>query len=348
MNIFLSDINAIISGQLIGNPDTPISGFSPIDAIEPGTLIFIQSDEYREHAMHSSAAAVIVPLTMDSLGDKPIIQVETPMLAFMLLLKHYFLSKTYEAGIHPAAHIASSAQIHETAHIAANVVIGANAKVGASSVILAGCVIGDNVVIGEDSCLHPNVVVYDNSIIGNRSVIHASSVIGSDGFGYRLNEGIHQKIPHVGKVVIEDDVEIGANTVIDRASIGVTRIGHGSKIDNLVQIAHSVKIGPHNIICAMTGVAGSSKTGSHVTLAANVGVSDHVTIEDNVVLGARTGVAPKKLLRKGTVWLGSPARPQAKTIEQVVALQQLPDLLLKMRELRKKVAELEKNSISST
>lgn len=341
MNILLSDIQTIISGHIIGDPKTIIQGFSPIDAVEPNTLIFIENEQYKEQALNSSALAVIVPKSIESLGDKALIQVEKPMLSFMLLLNHYFSNKTYQAGIHPSACIDPSASIHETVYIGPNVVIGKNAIIGKNTTILAGSVLGDNTHLGENTCLHPNVVIYDNTIIGNNTTIHAGTIVGSDGFGYRFHDGIHHKIPHVGKVIIEDNVEIGANTVIDRASIGVTRIGQGTKIDNLVQIAHSVKIGSHNIICSMTGVAGSSITGSYVTLAANVGVSDHVTIEDGVTLGARAGVPPKKIIRKG-VWLGAPARPQEKTVEQIVALQQLPELIKKVREMQKRINLLEK------
>lgn len=342
MNILLSEIHSLTSGNLIGDAQTRIQGFSSIDDIEPNTLVFIESEQYAEKAMQSSAAAIIVPFSINELGDKALIQVEKPMLTFMLLLKHFFQDKAYTAGIHPSACIAANAKIHDTAYIGSNVVIGEKTQIGANSVILAGCSVGENVILGENSRLYPNVVIYDNTVIGNRTVLHAGCVVGSDGFGYRYYEGVHHKVPHIGKVIIGDDVEIGANTVIDRASMGATRIGNGTKIDNLVQIAHSVQVGSHNIICSMTGIAGSTKTGSHVTLAANVGVSDHVIIEDNVTLGARTGVAPKKILRKDTVWLGSPARPQHKTIEQVVAQQQLPDLIVKVRELQKKIEKLEK------
>jgi UDP-3-O-[3-hydroxymyristoyl] glucosamine N-acyltransferase len=341
MNLLLSDIHSMTSGKLIGNPDTCIRGFSGIDDIEPDSLIFIDSEQYSDQAIQSLAAAVIVPPTIQALGDKALIQVDRPMLTFMLLLKHFFQDEKYPGQIHPSAVIAADTVVHITAYVGPNVVIGDGCNIGPNAVILAGCVLGNNVSLGESSRLHPNVVVYDNSVIGKNTVIHAGSVIGSDGFGYRLYEGVQHKVPHVGKVVIEDNVEIGANTVVDRASLGVTRIGEGTKIDNLVQIAHSVKIGRHNLICSMTGVAGSSKTGNYVTLAANVGVSDHVVIEDNVVLGARAGVAPKKLLRKDTVWLGNPARPQEKAIAQVVAQQQLPELIKKVRELQKRVKELE-------
>lgn len=341
MNLLLSEIHSMTSGRLIGDPETCIQGFSSVDEVEPNSLIFIESEQYLEKAKQSPAAAIIVSPSIQAVGDKALIQVEKPMLTFMLLLKYFFQDKKYPGEIHASAIVAATAKIHATAYIGPHVVIGEGTHIGPHSVILAGCVIGNNVMIGDSSRLYPNVVVYDNTVIGNRTIIHAGTVIGSDGFGYRLYEGIQHKIPHVGKVVIGDDIEIGANTVIDRASLGSTRIGNGTKIDNLVQIAHSVKIGQHNIICSMTGVAGSSKTGSHVTLAANVGVSDHVTIEDNVVLGARAGVAPGKILRKG-VWLGSPARPQKKTIEQIVAQQQLPELINKVRELQKRVTQLEK------
>lgn len=335
MNILLSEINVIIGGQLTGDETTRIHGFSSIDDVTPQALIFIESEKYQEQAKNSPAAAVIISTSMATLENKPCIQVEKPMLAFMQLLKHFFPDKQYSAGIHPTAVIADDADIHPTAHIGPHVTIGRGTRIGAHTAILAGCVLSDNVKIGDNCCLHPRVVMYDNSEMGNRSVLHAGCVIGSDGFGYRLHEGIQQKVPHVGNVVIADDVEIGANTVVDRASLGSTRIGTGTKIDNLVQIAHSVQIGQHNIICSMTGVAGSARTGNHVTLAANVGVSDHVIIEDNVILGARTGVAPQKRLPKGTVWLGNPARPKDKTIEQVVALQQLPELMKKVRALMK-------------
>lgn len=344
MNLLLSQIHSMTSGNLIGNPDTRICGFSGIDEVEPESLIFIDSEQYIEQAIQSPAAAAIVPPTIHALGNKALIQVDRPMLTFMLLLKHYYQDRKYAGEVHPSAIIASDAKVHPTAYVGPNVVIGEGCEISAHAVILAGCVLGSKVSLGENSRLHPNVVIYDNSVIGKNTVIHAGTVIGSDGFGYRLYEGVQHKVPHVGKVIIEDNVEIGANTVIDRASLGVTRIGEGTKIDNLVQIAHSVKIGKHNIICSMTGVAGSSKTGNYVTLAANVGVSDHVVIEDNVLLGARTGVAPKKILRKDSVWLGSPARPQEKMIAQVVAQQQLPELIKKVRELQKRVNELEAGS----
>jgi UDP-3-O-[3-hydroxymyristoyl] glucosamine N-acyltransferase len=165
-------------------------------------------------------------------------------------------------------------------------------------------------------------------------------VIGSDGFGYTLADGQHMKVPHVGHVVIEDNVEIGANTVIDRATIGATMIGEGTKIDNLVQVAHSVKLGKHNILCAFTGIAGSTVSGNHVVFAANVGVSDHVRIDDGVILGARAGVPPKKHLRHGNIYLGNPARPRDKAIEQELATTRIPIIRKNLKQLSDKVSQI--------
>src|SRR5690606_24806117 len=179
--------------------------------------------------------------------------------------------------------------------------------------------IGRNVIIGEHSVIHPHVTIYDDCQLGARVCLHSSSVIGSDGFGYTFVDGQHLKMPHLGNVVIEDDVEIGANTVVDRATMGATVIGAGTKIDNLVQVAHSVKLGKRNILCAFTGIAGSTSTGDHVIFAANVGVSDHVRIDGGSVLGARTGVPPNKHLKQD-VYLGSPARPKIEAIKHELSI----------------------------
>ena len=200
--------------------------------------------------------------------------------------------------------------------------------------------VGHHVHIGHDTILHPHVTLYDHCQLGERVCIHASSVIGSDGFGYTLQAGQHFKVPHVGRVIIHNDVEIGANTVIDRATIGATVIGEGTKIDNLVQVAHSVKLGQHNILCAFTGIAGSTVSGNHVVFAANVGVSDHVRIDDGVILGARAGVPPKKHLRQGHVYLGNPARPKDKAIEHELATTRIPIMRKNLKRLSEKVNAL--------
>jgi UDP-3-O-[3-hydroxymyristoyl] glucosamine N-acyltransferase len=186
------------------------------------------------------------------------------------------------------------------------------------------------------------VTVYDNTQIGSHVIIHASTVVGSDGFGYTFVDGQHLKVPHLGQVVIEDHVEIGANTAIDRATIGATVIGEGTKIDNLVQVAHSVKLGKNNILCGFTGIAGSTKTGNNVIFAANVGVSDHVRIDDNVVLGARAGVPPHKHLKEGMVYLGSPARPRDVAIKHEPSVNRIPLIRKNIKTLTEQIASLKK------
>ena len=334
MNNTLEQINAIINGNLIGEPTTIIEGFSAIDEIQKNTLIFIESEKYLDNAIKSDAAAIIVPEDVFH-DDKPLIQVKNPTLDFLKLINHFYPAKKYEANIHPQASIAKTAKIGKDVHIGASVVIGENCQIGDSTTILAGAVLTNNICLGNNCCIHPNTTIYENTIIGNNVTIHANTVIGSDGFGYKFNEGIHQKVPHIGHVVIDDDVEIGANSVVDRASIGTTHIGKGTKIDNLVQVAHSVKLGQHNILCAMTGVAGSSTTGDYVIMAANVGVADHVNIGSGVKLGARTGVPPKKNLPENTNWFGSPARPEKKAMVQMAAAQRLPELVEKVKKLQK-------------
>ena len=340
IELCLQDLQDLIGGHLLGDPKTPIHGFSSIEECLPQTLVFVGSEHYLAKADQSEAAALLIPLQC-TLSEKPAIQVDSPKAAFIQLLQHFFPPKIYTSEIHPSAVIGKTSVLENGVHIGPNVVIGEGCHVGEGTVLLAGVVLGDHVTIGSHSFLHPHVVLYDKTVLGRGVIIHAGSVIGSDGFGYQFFDGKHQKMPHIGYVEIEDDVEIGTNTTVDRGSLGKTRIGLGTKIDNLVQIAHSVQLGKHNIVCGMTGIAGSSKTGDYVTCAAGVGIGDHVEIEEGATLGARTGVASKKRIPARTVWLGNPARPEKKAIEQVVAAQRLPYLIEKIHVLQQRITVLE-------
>lgn len=352
MNASLIEIASLVDGVLIGDDTLRIQALSAIDDIESNSLIFAQGTDNLKLAELSAASAVLVGEGVTS-EHKTVIQVANPFAAFITLLTHF----------HPT--IESTPSIHATAVIANDVVLGKNISIAPFVVIESGCVIGDNCVIkshayighnvsiGAHSTIHPHVSIYDNCQLGEQVIIHASTVIGSDGFGYNLDDGQHKKIPHIGRVVIENNVEIGANTAIDRATLGATRIGEGTKIDNLVQIAHSVKLGKHNIVCGFTGIAGSTVSGSHVIFAANVGVSDHVRIDDGVILGARTGVPPKKHLKHGNIYLGNPARPKEKALEHELASTRIPlmrrtlkSLNEKVTQLIKRVDQLDKGSIS--
>lgn len=339
MNTSLDEIAKLIHGQVIGDSQTLITALSPIDDVAPNALIFAEGDDNILRAQNSPAAAVIVSQPHEKL-TKPTIQVPNPFHAFIQLLSHFYPPKSHAPGIHPTAVIGPNVVIGKNVSIGPYVVIDSESRIGDHSVIKSHVHIGHHVVIGEHTMLHPHVTLYDHSQIGSHVTIHASTVIGSDGFGYTLADGEHLKVPHVGHVVIADHVEIGANTVIDRATIGATMIGEGTKIDNLVQIAHSVKLGKHNILCAFTGIAGSAKSGDHVIFAANVGVSDHVTIDDGVILGARAGVPPKKHLRQGNIYLGNPARPRDKAIEQELASTRIPVMRKNIKQLNDKVNQI--------
>ena len=339
MNASLNDIAKLVNGVVIGDGTILISTLSPIDNILPQALIFAEGADNLKRAENSTAAAVLVACCPEGM-TKPMIQVSSPFQAFIQLLSHFYPAQKPILGIHPTAVIAPDAQLGKNCSIGPYVVIDSGSMLGDDCVIKSHVHIGHHVTIGQGTTLHPHVTIYDHSILGARVCIHASTVVGSDGFGYTLADGQHMKVPHVGHVIIENDVEIGANTVIDRATIGATIIGEGTKIDNLVQVAHSVKLGKHNILCAFTGIAGSTVSGNHVVFAANVGVSDHVRIDDGVILGARAGVPPKKHLRQGNIYLGNPARPKNKAIEQELATTRIPIMRKNLKLLSEKVALL--------
>ncbi len=341
MNTSLYEIAALVQGVVVGDEKRMVSALSPIDNVMDNALIFAEGADNLKLAEASNAAAILVANDVMRV-DKPIIQVANPFKAFIQLLRHFYPEHKPTMGIHPTAVIADDVILGKNLSIAAFVVIESGSKIGDNCVIKSHVHIGHHVTVGENTTIHPHVTVYNNSIIGSRVSIHASTVIGSDGFGYTFENGKHVKVPHVGHVIIEDDVEIGANSVIDRATLGATVIGEGTKIDNLVQIAHSVRLGKHNILCAFTGIAGSTTSGNHVIFAANVGVSDHVRIDDGVILGARAGVPSKKHLKQGNIYLGSPARPKDKAIEQELATTRIPFMRKNIRALSEKVALLTK------
>ena len=339
MNASLFEIAALVQGVVIGDENLTISALSPIDNIMTNALVFAEGADNLKHAEASNAAAILVGSSVSGV-NKPIIQVSNPLIAFIKLLHYFYPERKPKAGVHPTAVIAEDVILGKDVSIGPYVIIESGSVIGDSCYIKSHVHIGYDVTLGANTTIHPQVTIYDNSQIGARVSIHASTVIGSDGFGYTLEGGQHLKVPHVGYVIIEDDVEIGANTVVDRATLGTTVVGEGTKIDNLVQVAHSVKLGKHNILCAFTGIAGSTISGNHVIFAANVGVSDHVRIDDGVILGARAGVPPRKHLKHGNVYLGNPARPKEKAIEQELATTRIPLMRRNLKSLSEKVALL--------
>ena len=302
-------------------------------------MTFAENDTYLARAEQSAASAILVAGESES-AVKVLVCVPNARIAFAKVLPLFFPEPTYAPGIHPSALIAPTAQVDGSAHIGPYCVVEEGVRVGARSVLAAMIHVGAGVHIGEDTRFYPRVTIYPRSRIGNRVTIHAGAVIGSDGYGYVLDQGTHRKIPQVGDVVIQDDVEIGANVTIDRGALGSTVIGKGTKIDNLVQVAHNVQIGQHSILVAQVGIGGSTTIGDGVTLAGQVGIADHVEIESGTIVGAQAGVPGK--LKKG-VYLGSPAKPYRETLRSLELFHRLPELHKRLMEMERKLAALTKN-----
>ena len=324
----------LIGGTVIGDGNVRLSGFAPAGSAKPGDLTFAENDLYFERAEQSAASAVLVDGRFES-RNKALIKVANARVGFAKAMSIFFPEQPFEAGVHPSAVVGQSAQIHRSAHIGPLCYVGEGVRIN-SGVVLQGLNhIGEGSEIGEGTCLFPNVTIYPRTQIGCRVRIHAGTVIGSDGFGYVFDSGKHRKVPQVGNVVIHDEVEIGANVAIDRGALGPTVIGRGSKIDNLVQIAHNVSIGEHTLVVAQAGVAGSTRLGSYVTLAGQVGIAGHLKIGNSVTVAAQSGVMHD--IPEGQKWFGSPAMPDRQMKRQLLAMQQLPELLRRVAELERRL-----------
>jgi UDP-3-O-[3-hydroxymyristoyl] glucosamine N-acyltransferase len=326
-----------LRGEVLGDPTVELTGFAPADSARPGDLTFAEKESYFAAAEQSQATAILVPAGFTS-TQKVLIRVANPRIAVARLLPVFFPPDQHTPGIDPGATLAPTAQVDPTAHVGPGCVVGARVRSGARAVLMGGNNIGRDSQIGDDSCLFPNVVVYARTQIGRRVTIHASTVIGSDGYGYVFDEGRHRKMLQVGNVVIQDDVEIGANAAIDRAALGSTVIGQGCKIDNLVHVAHNVVLGKHCLVMGQAGFAGSTRLGDYCVIAAQAGIAGHLKLGNQATVGAKSGVM-RDIPDKGTV-LGIPAAPDRQAKRQMIAIQQLPDLIHRTRELEKQVEEL--------
>lgn len=338
MKLTLREISVIIDGEIDGDPEIEISGISSIELSKEGEITFISHPRYMAKSIEIAASAVITTSEMKITG-KPLIIVKNPYLAFIKLLNLFDPEEELKSHVDETAIIGEGCQLGDDIFIGAQVYIGKNVKIGRKSVIFPQNYIGDNSVIGDECKIYPQVVIRDGVIIGNRVIIHSGTVVGSDGFGYIKEENKHVKIPQRGKVIIEDDVEIGAGVTIDRATIGQTVIKRGTKIDNLVQIAHNVTIGENCLIVAQVGISGSTSLGNNVTIAGQAGIVDHVNIGDNTIVGAKSGVS--KDIPAGSIYLGIPARPINETKKVFAVLHKLPQLLRDISSLERKIKEIE-------
>jgi len=332
------DIATLVNGKLEGNADAPVNGAAGLSEASATQISFFHNVKYIETLATTKAVVLLIPEKLDGVtwpSGKTLIRVTNPQWAFAQVLGKLDQGRQkHPEDVHPTAVIESGAQVDPSAKIGAYVVIQSGAKVGANTIIYPHVFIGTRASIGANGLIYPNVTIREDVSVGDRTIIHSGTVLGSDGYGFATLQGKHHKVPQIGRVVVEDDVEIGANVTVDRATTGETRIGAGTKIDNLVHIAHNVQIGPNCLIVAQVGISGSTKIGKNVTLAGQVGVVGHITIGDGAIITAQSGIMSD--VAPGEVLFGSPARPHRLAMKLQALYGKLPDIYDAVKSLRKK------------
>jgi UDP-3-O-[3-hydroxymyristoyl] glucosamine N-acyltransferase len=308
---------------LRGDAGKRLTGAAMLEDAGPEHLAFAGSPKYFQAAARSAAGCIIALPDFAGAAGQTIIESPQPRAHFAQALSVLYPVRAIRPGIHPSAWVDEGARIDPSAEVEAFVTIGRGARIGARTRIGAGSSVGSGVEIGDDCVLHPRVSIYERIILGARCVVHSGAVIGADGFGFEMVEGVYQKVPQVGTVVVGNDVEIGANTCIDRATLGVTVIGDGTKLDNMVHIAHNCRIGRHVVIAAQTGLAGGVTIGDYAVVGGQVGVGDKARIEAKAVVGSGAGILTAKIVRAGEPVWGTPARPLRQYLEQLATLARL-------------------------
>ncbi len=336
----LDRIAKLIRGVVVGDGATRITGMCGIREAKRGDLTFVANSRYLQLLDSTRASAAITSREVKR-APIPIIQTENPSLAFAKLASLMSPdTQRHPRGVSPKAVVAKGVKLGTGVAIQPFAVVEEGARIGDRTVVYAGCYVGRNAWVGNDCLIYPNVSIRENVEIGHRVIVHSGTVIGSDGFGFATVKGTHHKIPQTGTVVIEDDVEIGAGVTIDRARFGKTVVGKGTKIDNLVQIAHNVVIGSNCIVVAQAGISGSTTLGNNVVLAGQAGLAGHITIGDNVMVGAQAGVT-KSVPANSSVW-GLPAKPLAKAKRVNAAMQRLPELYRRVEALEERLRKMER------
>lgn len=337
--IRLEEISRTIGGSVLGSSDATVSGVSSLAEAGPTDLGYVASDRYIKAALESRAAAFVVGRDIPELS-RPQILVQNPAYAFARIAATFFVSPVQSRGIAEQIARGEGVEIGPQASIWPFVTLGDRCHIGARVTLYPGVFIGDNATIGDDTVLYPNVTVREGCRIGSRVIIHSGTVIGSDGFGYVQHEGRHHKIPQLGIVCIEDDVELGANVTVDRATFGRTVIKRGTKVDNLVQVAHNVSIGEHSILVAQVGIAGSTRLGHHVIVGGQAGLADHLEIGDQVMIAARSGV--NRSLTGNQIVSGAPVMPHEVAMKAMAVIPRLPELRRQLRDLEQRMLDLER------
>ncbi len=337
MELTASQLAALIGGEVDGDGDVTVGTFAKIEEGHPGALSFLANPKYTHFIYETKSSVVLVK--RDFVAEREIaatlIRVDDPYATIAKLLEMVSeMTKVQKRGVEQPSFVAEGVEIPEDAYVGAFAYIGAGAVIGRGAKIYPQTYVGANCSVGEDTVLYPGVKVYDGCVIGNRCIIHSGAVIGSDGFGFAPVDGHYEKIPQTGNVVVADDVEIGANTTVDRAMMGSTRIGEGVKLDNLIQVAHNCVIGDHTVMAAQAGVAGSAKIGKHCMVGGQVGFVGHITIGDGTLIGAQAGVS--KGTEPGARIMGSPAVDMGEYARGLVYQKRIPKMMEQIKELEKR------------
>jgi UDP-3-O-[3-hydroxymyristoyl] glucosamine N-acyltransferase len=327
-----------------GDGEKELSGVAALESAGSADLSFIANRKAAEQAEASAAGCLIVPPDFPNPRGRTVIRAEAPRAAFARAVGCLRPAARPEPGIHPTAVIEDGVELGSGISIGPHVWIGRGARIGDGVAIGAGCAIGRRVTIGKDSVLYANVTIYDDVSVGRSAILHSGCVLGADGFGFVLEGERYQKFPQVGRVEIGDHVEIGANSCVDRAALGVTSIGEGAKLDNMVHVAHNCRIGRHVVVAAQTGFSGSVVVEDYAVIGGQVGVGDKARIESRAVLGSGCGILTSKIVRSGQVVWGTPARPLKEHLAQLAALSRLPRLLDEIAQIRRRLAALEQRS----
>jgi UDP-3-O-[3-hydroxymyristoyl] glucosamine N-acyltransferase len=338
------ELAEIVKGRVVGDRETQIERIADLDYATEGEIAYVENEKLIAVAVNSKASCLIVSERMaEKLPDQTLIEVVNPKLAFSLIGAALHPPVRREPTIHSTAVVAESADIALTAYVGPNVCVGEYTHVGAYTRLEAGVVLGSNVIIGDDCVLHPNVVVYDGVSIGSHVILHAGVCLGADGFGYVRHDLGYQKFPQVGTVVIEDEVEIGAHTCVDRAALGRTRIGRGTKLDNLVHVGHNCDIGERVVIAAQTGISGSVVIEDDAVIGGQVGFGAHTRVLKGAIIGSKAGILPGKIVRPG-VWWGIPVQPLDQYKRMNAHMNRLPQMHEAIKRLEQQIEELKKQS----
>jgi UDP-3-O-[3-hydroxymyristoyl] glucosamine N-acyltransferase len=342
----VAELATLAGGRVVCGGDVRVERVAGVESAGGGAVAFVEDQKNLEVAGECRASCLIVP---EGAGERArevargvpaVFEAARPKLAFALSARALHPPKTRAAGVHPTAVVAASAEVEETVFVGECATVGERARVGAGTQVLAGARVGDDVRVGRECVLHAGVVLYEGVTLGDRVVLHAGVVVGADGFGYvRDAAGAYHKFPQVGTVVIEDDVEIGALSCVDRGALGATRVGRGTKIDNLVQVAHNVEIGERVVIAAQTGISGSTVIESGAVIGGQVGMGDHARVLSGAIVGSQAGILPGKIVRAG-VWWGTPVQPLDEYKRLNAHVKRLPQMREELKELRRRVEEL--------